>query len=184
VARKHVEPGQTVAPGTAVYTIVADQRAWVVAKVDDDDLDRVRVGQVLQVTADAYPGQSFPGRVRVIQAMAEPKEVGRVQAKIVRVRIQLDEGTQTLRPGMDVDITGELRVRDDTLLVPNDALVEAEGDTVVWVVSDGQARRRKVRPGASNFDATEIVEGLEPGERVVIRGKEAVSDGGRVRITK
>jgi hypothetical protein len=118
----------------------------------------------------------------VIQAMAEPKEVGRVQAKIVRVRIRVDEGAGVLRPGMDVDVTGELQVRDSALVVPNDAIVEAEGDTVVWVVAGGQVRRRQVRLGASNFDVTEIVDGLQPDERVVVRGKEGLSDGSRVRI--
>jgi len=183
IARKRVEPGQTVAPGAPVYTLVSDDRAWVVAKVDDVDLDKVRLGQELRVTADAYPGRVFPGRVRVIQPMAEPKEVGRVQAKIVRVRIQMEETAEMLKPGMDVDISGELQVRDGVVLVPNDAVIEAEGETAVWVVAADRTERRKVRLGASNFDVTEIVEGLRPDETVVVRGKESVKGGGRVRIT-
>jgi multidrug resistance efflux pump len=183
VARKRVEPGQTVAPGTPVYTVVADTRAWVVAKVDDVDLDRVRTGQEIRVTADAFPGRIFRGHVRVIEAMAEPKEVGRVQAKIVRVRIRMDEGAGVLKPGMDVDIAGDLQVRASVILVPNDAIVESEGHTVVWTASRDRARQRRIRTGAGNFDVTEVLDGLRPGERVIVHGKENLHEGDRVRVS-
>lgn len=184
IARKRVEPGQTVAPGTPVYTLVADQRAWVVAKVDDVDLDRVRVGQEIRVTADAFPGRVFRGRVRVIQAMAEPKEVGRVQAKIVRVRIRMDEGAAVLKPGMDVDIAGDRQVRASAVLVPNDAVVESEGHPVVWTLAGGQAKQRRIRTGAGNFDVTEVLDGLRPDERVIVHGKENLHEGDRVRVSE
>jgi hypothetical protein len=69
------------------------------------------------------------------------------------------------------------------VLVPNSAIVQRAGKTIVFVAADGRADRREVQLGASDDEYTEVVAGLEAGAQVVAHGQDTLNDGDPVRAT-
>jgi RND family efflux transporter MFP subunit len=161
--------------------LVNNTDVWVIADVDDEDISRVHIGQTVKVLCEAYQDRTFSGEVVRVGGAAMPKGVGRVKAKIVRVKIHVTNAAPLLKPGMAVDIEADAEVKKKALLVPADAVVEEATETFIYVVRDGRAHRTVVETGFSNYTQTEIIAGLSPGDRVVVSGKDELSDGVRVR---
>ena len=181
VASKLLEAGEIVAPQTAILLLVNNTDVWVIADVDDEDISRVHVGQGVEVLCEAYPDRTFSGEVVRVGGAAMPKGIGRVKAKILRVKIRVADAAPLLKPGMAVDIEADAEVKKNALLVPADAVIEEATETFVYVVRGGRAQKALVETGFSNYTQTEITAGLSPGDVVVVSGKEELADGVKIR---
>jgi len=157
---------------------------WISADVADEDAAKVQRAQEVIVTAPAFPGRRFRGRITGVATAAETKPDVAIRTRIVRVTIRLDEGVTLLRPGLEVDVEGTANVVASALVVPSDAVLLRDDRTAVFVVEDGTARLRDVRLGYSSVELTEILGGLRDGDLVVVRGKDGLADGRRVRIVR
>lgn len=184
VVRRHVEEGETVSPQQPIVTVARDGDIWVTAEVDQEDVAAVDTGQQVRISLDAYPGRYATGVVTDVSPVAVPKEVGRVRAKVVRARIDIVESDLPLRAGMEVNVDGSLKVAEDVLLVPNDAVQRVGDKDVVYVIRDGRAYRQEVEVGLSNFDYTIIRDGLSAGQVVAVSNVDDLTDGERVRTVK
>lgn len=108
VLSKNIEPGEYVAPGTAVVTVGDLVNVWLRGYVQESDLGRVKVGQRATVTTDTYPGKKYEGRVSFIAQEAEftPKNVQtpKERVKLVyRIKIDITNPKMELKPGMPAD---------------------------------------------------------------------------------
>jgi len=184
VARKHLEKGEAAGPQSPVYTLASLQRIWVIAEVDEEDLSALALGQSMEITTDAYPGRKASGSVVRISPIAEPKAVGRVRAKIVRAKIEIKLFELPLKPGMEVDIIGRVLVGKDLILVPNDALVQIGDRYRVFILRRNRVYPRFVTAGLSNYDFTEIVRGLKPGDLVATSMLDQLKPGQKVRVRR
>ncbi|HEO70047.1 MAG TPA: HlyD family efflux transporter periplasmic adaptor subunit [Candidatus Hydrogenedentes bacterium] len=113
VLSENVEPGEYVSPGTPVITVGDLVNVWLRAYIDETDLGRVRVGQLVEVTTDTYPGKVYEGRIAFISSQAEftPKTVQteKERVKLVyRVKIDIANPAMELKPGMPAD--GRIRL--------------------------------------------------------------------------
>jgi len=182
VARKYHEVGEIATPYDPIYSIASLSDIWVTAEVDAEDVAAVAPGERVEITLDAYPGRKAVGRVANVAQVAEPKEVGRVRAKVVRTRIEIVSSNIPLRPGIEVTVTGSLPAGATTVLVPNDAILRVGERDNVYVISNGVAHLRPVVIGQSNFEQTQILSGLAAGEAVAISNLDQLSDGKRVKV--
>ena len=108
VLSHNIEPGEFVAPGTPIVTVGDLAQVWLRAYIDETDLGRVKVGQVVKVTADTYPDKVYEGRVSFIASQAEftPKSVQtkKERVKLVyRTKITVDNPHMELKAGMPAD---------------------------------------------------------------------------------
>ena len=108
VLSKSTEPGEYVSPGTPIVTAADLHHVWLRGYVDETDLARVKLGQKAEVTTDSYPGKVYEGRISFISSQAEftPKTVQtqKERVKLVfRVKIDLDNPSMELKPGMPAD---------------------------------------------------------------------------------
>lgn len=187
VARRLVDVGELVAPttpllpGSELMKLVDLRNRWVIAEVDAEDLGKVKLGQAVEVTAEAYPGCAFPGRVVRINPTAEPKPGGRTRARVVRVKVALGSEASELKPGLEVDVRGRTALVNGALVIPNDAIMN-DGGSFVFVMQGGRVTRRPIRTGKRNELTTEATSGLQEGEQVVVRGKEGLHEGMRVKV--
>lgn len=182
VARRYLDEGAMVGPQTPILSLVNNRDVWVIARVDDEDISRVRDGQTVQVLMEAYPDRKMEGEIIRIGEAAEPKGEGRVRAKIIRVKIQVEGAADILKPGMEVDIQTDATIKSRTLLIPADAVVEEPEGSFVWAVENGRAHKRQIETGFSSYTETEITSGLTEGDRVVVSGKDELEDGIRVTV--
>lgn len=193
IGRRYVDPGDMASPSTPLFSVVETGHAWIEAEVDEQDLAPVRQGQPVVITVPAYAGREFAGRVVRVGAEAIPQTEVRTGARIVRVRVTLEGTVPTdagarhasplfLKPGMEVHVSGKTILAQQAVLAPSDCLLMDTQGSYVFVVEGKRVRKRRVRTGYISGPATEILEGLQAGMRVVVSGKEGLTDGVRVRI--
>jgi RND family efflux transporter MFP subunit len=138
VGERFVDEGAMLAPNQAIVSLLDIGTVVAVIHVIEKDYPKVRVGQAATVSAEAFPGERFPGRIVRLAPLL--KETSR-QA---RVEIEVPNPGSRLKPGMFVRAEIELARREDALLVPLEALVRREGHRGVFSVDIREARARFV----------------------------------------
>ncbi len=178
VVDRRVQIGQIISSGisnvgggTTAMTIADLSRVFAVAHVDESDVGRLEVGQQAEITADAYHDRRFRGKVvRIAPKGANVSNVVTFEAKIEI----LDEARRFLKPEMTANVEIVVADKEDAIVVPTDA-VEPRGRRRVVSVrkADGGIEEREVKVGASDGLRYEILEGLQPGEEVVLASDKA-----------
>jgi macrolide-specific efflux system membrane fusion protein len=168
VASVSTQVGETVAASFAsptFVTIIDLDRLEVWAYVDETDIGRVEVGQPATFTVDTYMGTDFTGTVTAIQPAAEI--VDNVVNYVTLIDIGPTNG-KTLRPEMTTTVNIQLDGREDVLTIPNGAVRrDAEGVYAYVPDSDG-VTRRAIRTGYRGNAFTEVLDGLEEGDAVIV----------------
>jgi HlyD family secretion protein len=174
VTQKYATKGAFVTPTTSASStasatsssIVAIARGLeVLAEVPEVDIGQIKPGQQVEIVADAYPDRIFKGHVRLIS----PEAVVEENVTSFKVRVDLDTGKDKLLSGMNVDLTFLGQDLKDALVVPTVAIVTEKGETGVLV--PGENNKPVFQPvtiGPSIKEQTQILEGLNQGERVFI----------------
>ena len=110
VIERYLDAGEGVTPEIPILDVADLERVWINVEVDETDIGKLRVGDVVAVTSDAFPGRTFKGRVRQIADYAGLRRIRPAKPavnpglKIVQVKVELLERTP-LRLGMTVDAT-------------------------------------------------------------------------------
>ena len=149
---------------------------YINAPIDEVDAAAVRVGMPARVSLDAFREQTFNAKVRRIGAYVEDKEK---QARYVTVEIELDadERSARLLPGYSADAEIILDARDKVTRIPAEALME-DGALLVFKPAEGVIERRTIKKGLSNWRWVEVLDGIQPGEKIVLNFDDAgVKDG-------
>jgi len=112
VTVRQAELGEFVVAGTPVVTVADIDHLWVRAYVSETDLGRLRWGQTVAVRTDTYPGKSYRGTITFISPEAEftPKTVQTNKERVAlvyRIKVDVDNPSRELKPGMPADITIE-----------------------------------------------------------------------------
>lgn len=166
-------PISNVGGGTTVLTLSDLSRMFVLAAVDEADIGQVQVGQPARVTVDAFPGRRFEGAV--VRIAPRGVNVSNVVTFEVKIEV-ISADRHLLLPEMTANIQIEAARREETLLVPADAVVRRAGKPQVTVVhTDGTREERTVATGIGDGQRMEITEGLAEGEVVLVRTGDAES---------
>jgi RND family efflux transporter MFP subunit len=167
VASVSTQEGETVAASFAAptfVTIVDLHRLEVQAYVDETDIGRIEVGQPARFRVDTWPDEYMEGRVTAIRPTAEVRD--NVVNYVTLIRIE-DDHDRVLRPEMTATIDIQMDGRTDVTAIPNAALRRDGGGTWVLVPAGEGVERRNVTVGFRGTAFTEVLSGLEAGERVV-----------------
>lgn len=110
---RNAELGEDMQPGTPVFTLADLDHVWLRAYINETDIGRIRFGQAALITTDSYPGQKYVGRISMISENAEftPKSVETHAERVTlvyRIRIDIENQSHELKPGMPADATIEL----------------------------------------------------------------------------
>jgi HlyD family secretion protein len=174
VTQKYANIGAFVTPTTSASSsasatsssIVAIARGIeVLAQVPETDIGRIRQGQEVEIVADAYPDEVFRGRVRLIS----PEAVVEQGVTSFQVRVAIDTGIDKLRSGLNVDLTFLGDRVNQALVLPTVAIVTENGKTGVLVPdAKNKPQFREVTIGAQIQDQTQVLSGLQAGDRVFV----------------
>ncbi|MEK6779858.1 MAG: efflux RND transporter periplasmic adaptor subunit [Candidatus Deferrimicrobiota bacterium] len=180
VIRKTVEVGETKTPGAPLFLLADPGDIYIEAPIDESESAKIRVGQKTKLFPDAYLGETFAGTVSEIKPVVEvSKEVSRANT----IRVLPLSPPKPLRLGMSVDVEVRTGGKDNVLLAPSAAVMEREGRKFVFVVVNGKAVRKDVTTGISNWEWTEILSGIAPGDKVITSLEiKNLSPGARVGI--
>lgn len=179
-----VAEGAPVSSGQQLATVTDASTLSLTAQVDETDVLLVDPGVVATAELDAIPDATYDSTVTAIDPTPTTSTRGGVS---YLVRLSLDRGTTasgetapTPRPGMSAVVDLRVRTARDVVAVPAPAVFRDGERDVVWAVTNGTARQRPVRLGAQGESRIEVLEGLEEGERIVVRGADRVREGQQV----
>lgn len=172
ITQKYATEGAFVAPttsasdassATSTAIVALAEGLEILAEVPEVDIGQIREGQAVEVRADALPDQVFQGRVRLVA----PEAIVQQNVTSFQVRVDLVTGQDMLLSGMNVDLTFLGDRMSNALVVPTVAIVTKDGETGVLIADE--ANKPEFRPvvlGTAVGDQTQILEGLESGDRV------------------
>ncbi len=188
VISRNVDVGQTVAASfqtPTLFNIARDlAKMQINTSVDEADIGKIREGQKVEFTVDAYPERILKGKVAVIRNA--PITVQNVVTYDVIVLVQNPE--MILKPGMTANVSLIIAEKNQVLAVPNAALrfrpadkgmakVTERRGSVVWILENKKPKRVSITTGISDGNSTEVVAGdLRAGDEVIV---ESVADAGK-----
>jgi len=180
IGMRKVDPGQTVAAGTAVFSIVELDPVKVRVGVPEADIGRVRQGAATEVSAPSLDGRRFTGRVAIIGVAAEPA------SRTYTVKILVPNPGPVLLSGMvaEARIFGPAKIK--SLTIPGEAVVpDPQGAPNVYVYSPDRKRvyARRVELGIPIGSEVEVRSGLHAGEQIVVAGQQKVREGSLVEVS-
>lgn len=164
----YINPGQALAPLEQISTLKADFR------LSEAALSAIQVGQTLALEVDAYPGQTFPGKVYAI----DPRLAEETRSVGVRARVPNDKGK--LRPGLFARVRLAIARHKDAIMVPEQAIVPQGDSQFVYVIEGGKATMRPVTIGLRQNGRAEILTGVAAGDTVITAGVQKIGPGAPV----
>jgi membrane fusion protein (multidrug efflux system) len=176
VGIRGVSLGDYVKDGTDLVNVEDVRQLKVDFRLPERNLAQVRVGQPIEVVADALPGERWPGVIEAINPRID------VNGRSLELRGRLENTSGKLRPGMFARVRVIVGERADALLVPEEAIVPQGEQFFVYKVVEGAARRVEVKLGVRRDAKVEILDGIAAGDRVVTAGMRLSRDGQPVRV--
>ena len=177
ILTRNVEPGDLVQPSQTLFTIALDGATEIRVPFDERNLPLLALQQKAAVITDAYPDQPFPAHINVIAPSID------AQRGTVDVRLTVDPVPDFLRQDMTVSVNVETNKREQTLVIPNDALSSISGNkAMVILVRDRKIQRHPITLGLRGLVMSEVVAGLKEGDHVLTDAESVLKDGIRVRI--
>ncbi|HEX8302968.1 efflux RND transporter periplasmic adaptor subunit [Sphingomonas sp.] len=172
---RNISAGAVVTAGTEIAQISDISKIKLDFAVPETLLAQVEPGQVIAARAGAYPDQPFRGTIATIDAVLNP------ETRAATIRAVLANGDRKLKPGMLLSVTIESKARMSPA-VPELAVVGEGEQSFVFLIDGDKVKRVPVKTGLKQDGKVEILEGLEPGQRVVTEGVVKITDGQKVRV--
>jgi membrane fusion protein (multidrug efflux system) len=179
ISRRMVDPGafipaatsSSAAQNAALVTVTDFSRIRVQVAVPEPEVPFVKLGQPVQVTVEELRGRVFPGSVtRYTHTLDE-------STKTMLTEIEIPNPNGELYPGMYASVRLELERKNEVLLLPAEALIVEKNKTSVFALQDNKARKVPIQPGLNDGISVEVVGGLNADQRVVLAGKQTLTDG-------
>jgi multidrug efflux system membrane fusion protein len=184
---RQVEVGQYLNPGAPIVTLTDLSTLYVNFTLPSQMRAQISVGQRVNVTADSFPGRTFEAEVTTIEPQVS------ANTRTMSIQATMQNPDDALLPGMFVNAAVVLPPQPDVMVLPETAVdYTLYGDSVYVIREDGKdangrpilkAMRTPVKTGARVGGKVAILEGLEPGERVIAAGQVKVQNGAPVAIS-
>jgi HlyD family secretion protein len=174
-----IMPSPAGLPMPPAVELVDVRSIYVKAPLDEVDASRATVGLPVRITMDAYPGRAFPGMVTRVGAYVSEAQQ---QNRTLDIDVAFDDAAfaQTLLPGLSADVEVIVQKHDDVVRVPTSAILQGGR---VLIVRDSTLVQVTVRTGLTNWEFSEIVDGLKAGDLIVVSlDRPEVRAGAHVRI--
>jgi RND family efflux transporter MFP subunit len=176
VARRNADGGAYVSQNAPVVDVVDISTVRLIANVVEKDLRRVEPGEAARVEVDAFPGETFNGRVARVAPVLDPA------TRTAQIEVEIPNRGNRLKPGMYARVNLIIEQRANALTVPSNALVNIEGRRGVFLAQNNTAAFRPVDVGIEDTARVEIRDGIKDGDRVVTTGAGALQNGDRIIV--
>jgi len=176
VNKRYVDQGEFVGPGAPMFDLVDNSQMKIDVNVPELDVHYLSVGQKALVRVDAFHDRILEGRVLFVAYVADPA------TKTFRVTLAIENRQQDIRAGMIARVGLLRREVPDALVAPLSAIVDKNGERLIFVEDNGVARARNVAIGVIEQDRVQITEGLKAGEKLIVVGQSGLEEGVKVQV--
>lgn len=156
--------GAMVHQETEILTIMDPSVLCIHAEIYERDIAKIRIGQEVEATVPAYPGETFTGKISFIS------DVLNEDTRTITVRSEVENQGYKLKPGMFANIIIFLNHQSYGLVLPMEAVLDEKDENIVFLKVNGKYIPRIVKTGVRNGGFVEILDGIEEGDEVVTKG--------------
>jgi len=174
VGTRSVSLGAYISPGTRITSLDDLSKVRLDFSVPENLLGRLKPGQVVNASSAAYQGRRFQGSVTTIDPRVD------ATTRTVKLTAEFLNPDEALKPGMFLSVGLEVTTKEDAVLIPEEAVVSEGLRQLVYPVKDSKVERRVIRIGQRQNGKVEVLEGLQPGETIVVLGVQRVRPGAEV----
>jgi RND family efflux transporter MFP subunit len=175
ISKRFVDAGTMVGPTQSLVSIVDIDTVELLTHVSDEDIDLVKLTQRVGVKVDTYLDKVFEVKEINISPVMDPL------SRKIEVAIKVSNPDYLMKPGMFPRVR-LLVQRENTLLIPQQAVVEQGGQKEIFVVQDARVHLQKISTGLERDNLVEVLSGLKEGETVVVAGLSDLKDGDKVLV--
>jgi multidrug efflux pump subunit AcrA (membrane-fusion protein) len=160
----NISLGQSIEPASPLFQISDRSQVNMVARVYEEDLGKVRLGQEARIRTLSYPGKVFTAKVTLIGPALDAAS----RTAVVWFRLANPDGI--LKPNLFAKAAVVLKHNEAALAIANAGILEANGEKFVFVKQGDQYDRVDVTTGLADDEFTEVTDGLVPGDEIVTQG--------------
>ena len=171
VGQRFVSVGDYVTTASRLLTLQTVDPQRAVIEVPERHAANLRPGQTVEFSVAAQPQRKFAARVDFIDPVVESTN------RTITVKGLAANQDRILRPGMFIEARLATSVRQQAVVIPEDAVQPLRTSNVAWVVDKGKASRRVVQLGVRSQGFVEVLSGVKAGELVVVGGLERMNEG-------
>lgn len=164
----NISVGQSIEPASTLFQISDRSQVNMVARVYEEDLGKVRLGQEVRIRTLSYPDKVFKGKVTLIGPALDAAS----RTAVVWVRLANPDGI--LKPNLFAKAAVVLKQNAAALAIANSAIIEANGEKFVFVKQGEQYDRVEITTGLADDEFSEVTDGLVPGDEVVTQGNREI----------
>lgn len=175
ITAKNITETNMVSAQSAPFVIVDMSKVTVDVNVSEKLINVIKQGDEVDVTIPTVGDTVITGRIKTITPSAD-------QTNTYPVKIEIDNGAGTIKPGMFAEIHFVESVKENTVVVPRNTVLESAESKYVFVVENGKAVKKDVETGIDNGNEIEIVSGVSFGENIIVKGQSYVSDGEEINV--
>jgi RND family efflux transporter MFP subunit len=176
LADRYVNEAAMVMPGDKIGVIVDGRNMKLRTSVAENEVALVKVGQTVEMIADALPGVKFSGKVFSVAQKANSERTYPVE-----ILVQNDK-SESLKSGMFGRATIQVASAANAIVVPSESVLSDAAQNYVFVEENGVAKRLAVRLGLKQNNRVQIASGLAAGARLVVSGQQRLTDGAKVVV--
>ncbi|MBW8315059.1 MAG: efflux RND transporter periplasmic adaptor subunit [Thiobacillus sp.] len=179
VTARDAEAGTTVVAGQAVLRLMDPASLWVKLRVDQGRSAGLAPGLAARITLRSRPGEALAGKVVRVEPLADSVTEERL------AMVAFDALPAGVSVGEMAEVTLQLPATAESLLLPNAAVVQHEGQTGVWRLKDGALAFAPVTLGVQGLDGTvQVITGLDEGDTVVLYSQTALKANARIAVVE
>ncbi|MBB6214622.1 RND family efflux transporter MFP subunit [Anaerosolibacter carboniphilus] len=178
VSAVDVEVGEMASTAQPSVTIVNMDNVYAEINVTENVINAITVGKEVVVDIPSASSESLTGKIDKISPVSDAK------TQLYPIRIYIENQNHLVKPGMFAKVKLSTNARENVIAVPTEAIMNENDKNIVYVVADDRAAAREVGIGLEAGGETEIVKGLKPGEKVIVKGQDYVEDESKVKVVR
>lgn len=175
VGRILLDQGANLKPGVDAIAIVVDMDKMIVRlNIPEQDIPYMKRGLKAFIAVDAYPQEEFSGEVSRVSEIVDP------ETRTLPIEVSIPNSSYRLKSGMFCRIKIIAAVLNDILVLPQDAIVQEQGEKFVFVAEGNSANKTKITTGRRDDGRLEILTGIKEGDAVIVFGQQGLKDGAAI----
>lgn len=177
IAVKDLAEGTLVSNTMAPYVIMDIDRVMVSVSIIEQVISRIKKGDILEVSVPAVSDDPFTGKVWTVSPAPDPNTF------TYNISIGVSNKNNLIKPGMTAKVLVPSEQRKNVILAPLDSVMTDSSGKYVFIVENDLARKRPVSTGIIHDDKVEIINGIDEGELLVVKGQQFLKNDSPVKIT-
>lgn len=174
----NIEEGEMASGASPAMTIIDMDKVYVEINVTENIINDLSLGQKVVVEMPAAHNDEVVGSIDRLSPAADAR------TQLYSVRIYMENTDHTIKPGMFAKIKLDTDVRENVIAVKSEAVVQSGGRDVIYLVEGNKTLEKEVIIGLDTGEYVEILQGLNIGESIIVKGQNYVENGSIVKVIR